>query len=376
MLNQIWSICKNGVVQGAQEVYVDCPQREKGQYLGDATVTALSHAYISGDYRLYKKALKDFSLSSFICNGLMAVAPGSLMQEIADYSLQYPSQLLTYYKHTGDIDFLKEIYPTANACVKYFDKYKRADGLIENIVDKWNLVDWPDNLRDGYDFNLSKPVADGCHNVINAFYINSISSINEIKDILGIEYRDEFSSLKQSYINAFYDKKNRLFVDAIGSKHSSLHSNVMALYSNLAPKEAEASIINLICKRKMNCGVYMAFFLLKALSQVGEYQLVYDLIMSKDDHSWYNMIQEGATTCFEAWGKQQKWNTSLCHPWASAPIIIIIEDIMGIKPYKAGWQTIQLRPHIPKDLNLSLKLTLPKGSIHIKCKGNKISIER
>ena len=34
------------------------------------------------------------------------------------------------------------------------------------------------------------------------------------------------------------------------------------------------------------------------------------------------MIKEGATTTFEAWGKDQKWNTSLFHPWATAPTII------------------------------------------------------
>ena len=39
-----------------------------------------------------------------------------------------------------------------------------------------------------------------------------------------------------------------------------------------------------------------------------------------------------ATTCFEAWGKDQKWNTSLCHPWASAPISVLAEDILPAHP--------------------------------------------
>jgi alpha-L-rhamnosidase len=62
LLNDIWNICKNGVKYGAQEVYVDCPSREKGQYLGDATVATHAHLYLSGDLRLFKKALKDFDL--------------------------------------------------------------------------------------------------------------------------------------------------------------------------------------------------------------------------------------------------------------------------------------------------------------------------
>ena len=42
-----------------------------------------------------------------------------------------------------------------------------------------------------------------------------------------------------------------------------------------------------------------------------------------DDGAWANMLSEGATTCFEAWGKDQKWNTSLFHPWATAPAIFL-----------------------------------------------------
>lgn len=35
ILKSVWDICKNSVKYGTQEVYVDCPTREKGQYSGD-----------------------------------------------------------------------------------------------------------------------------------------------------------------------------------------------------------------------------------------------------------------------------------------------------------------------------------------------------
>ena len=82
----------------------------------------------------------------------------------------------------------------------------------------------------------------------------------------------------------------------------------------------------------MCCGVYMAYFLLKSLCRMGRYKEAYSLIVSESEHSWYNMVREGATTCFEAWGKEQKWNTSLCHPWASAPITVLVEDIIPNLP--------------------------------------------
>ena len=79
------------------------------------------------------------------------------------------------------------------------------------------------------------------------------------------------------------------------------------------------------------------------------------------------MLKEGATTCFEAWGKDQKWNTSLCHPWASAPIPVLIEDIIGLKPAVPGWKEIKFTPKIPESIKeLDLKIKVKSGEIRVK----------
>ena len=358
-LNQIWSICKNGVRFGTQEIYTDCPSREKGQYLGDFTISGLSHLYLTGDLQMYKKALTDFALSASVCPGLMAVAPGSLMQEIADFSLQWPQNLLTCYRHSGDYEFLRDMYPVAENCVAYFQKYQRGDGLLESVKEKWNLVDWPENARDGYDFELSRPVKDGCHNVVNAFYIGAIDALNEIRTILGqvVDPRER-ERVVRSYHNLFYDDRTGLFVDAENSNHSSLHANILPLYFGLAPQPSHAGICQLIRNKGFACGVYMSYFLLKGLARIGEYALVYEMLVQDTERSWLNMVREGATTCFEAWGKDQKWNTSLCHPWASAPISVLIEDLVGVKPADPGWTKVSFRPGLTTQLDY-LELTFP-----------------
>jgi len=375
LLNNIWNICKNGVKYGSQEVYVDCPSREKGQYLGDATVTSHSQLILSGDLRLFKKMLQDFALSTHVCKGIMAVAPGSFMQEIADFSLQWPLQLYNYYMHSGDLDFLKEMLPIAEGIIQYFKKYQREDGLLENVKEKWNLVDWPQNLRDDYDFDLSVVVGDGCHNVINAFYCGAVKVVNDIKGILGLDFEDEFPKLKEAFQKAFYRKELKLFVDSTVSSHASLHSNIIALFYGLTQEEAKKTTVELIKQKGMNCGVYNTYFLLKGLAGIEEYELVYKLITSEDEHSWGNMLKEGATTCFEAWGKEQKWNTSLCHPWASAPIPVLTEDIIGLKPSKPGWEEIVFCPHIPKGLDIELEIETIKGRIKVNCRNEKVHIE-
>lgn len=364
-LNKIWEICKKAVKYSTQEIYLDCPSREKGQYIGDALITAKAHLYLTGDLRIYRKAIEDFALSSYICPGLMAVAPGSYMQEIADYSLQWPQMLLDYYWQSGERSFLKEMYPIAEGIINYFGKYKRADGLLENVNEKWNLVDWPGTIRDGYDFELSHVVGNGCHNVINAFYLGAIKTIDQIRDILDLEYKNEFPDLRKAFIKSFYNRETGLFVDSTVSKHCALHSNAIPLYYDLIPESSKVGIVDFIKQKKMCCGVYIAYYLLKGLAQIGEHDLVYDLIISDGKSSWINMLREGATTCFEVWGKDQKINASLCHPWASAPIIVLIEDIIGLKPVEPGWKITSNTAHIPEKLKeISLKMTVKSGEVN------------
>ncbi|MCU6710238.1 glycoside hydrolase family 78 protein [Paenibacillus sp. J5C_2022] len=364
LLDNIWNICKNGVKYGSQENYVDCPSREKGQYLGDNTIITHAHTYLSGDLRLFRKSLMDFALlSSRVCPGMMAVAPGHLMQEIADYSLQWPMQLLRYYWHSGDRDFLEDMLPVAERIISHFQKYERQDGLLANVADKWNLVDWPKNLRDGYDFEVDRP-AEGCHNVINAFYYGAMKAVAEIRSILYGEDSSHLEYFKEAYRHAFYQPATGLFADAEGSEHCSLHANALPLLFRLVPEEEQRPVIELIRAKGLSCGVYMAYFVLKALAEAGEFELIYQLIHSEELHSWGTMVKEGATACFEAWSKDLKWNTSLCHPWASAPIPVLIEDIIGIKPAEPGWKKVKFSPQLPESLSaLKLSFRTPAGVI-------------
>lgn len=376
-LNAIWSICANGVRYGTQENYVDCPSREKGQYLGDNTIITHAHAYLTGDLRMFRKALEDFTLlAGELCPGLLAVAPGHYMQEIADYSLQWPIQLLRYYKMSGDKGFLQAKHPVAEGIIGYFAQYLGEDGLLHSVNGKWNLVDWPENLRDGYDFHLVNGHADGCHNVINSCYYGALVALVEIRQALGLPAADEgLDAFRQAFQKRFYRPDKNLFADASESEHCSLHANALPLLFGLAPEEAKASIVSLIRRKRLSCGVYMAYFVLQALAEAEEYDLLYELIVSDDLHSWNTMLEEGATTCFEAWSKELKWNTSLCHPWASAPVPLFIEAIAGLRPLAPGWDTIAFEPHIPDSLDwFRLSVPIPGGEIGLEYGGGTVRL--
>lgn len=375
-LDGIFRICKNGVKYGTQEAYLDCPTREKGQYLGDAVISAHAHVWLTGDVRMLRKCIAQFAHTAGICPGLMAVAPGDYMQEVADFSLLWSQLLLLDYQFTGDRRFLKKYLPTAEGIVRHFRRYEREDGLLEQVADKWNLVDWPENLRDGYDFELSRPVvAPGCHNVVNALYVGAVKTLEELMDMLedpmdipktpvdDLEERKRgyrWKRLRDAYVNAFYNSGTGLFCDSTVSAHSALHSNIYPLFFGLCPAGSEGRIADFLVEKGLSCGVMTGYFYLRALAAAGRYEDEYRMLVNGSEHGWVNMLREGATACWEAWGKDQKWNTSLCHPWASGPIAVLIEDIAGIRPDPKEERGFRFEPHVPGELG-SFRLTFPFG---------------
>ena len=325
-LRKVLQLCENTIKYGTQEVFVDCPTREKGQYLGDVCVSGRAQCVLTGDTTLIKKAIIDFCGSAFICKGVMAVSTSSFMQEIADYSLLLPALILWVYKRDNDKDFLRLTFPYITGVYEYFMQYSQEDGLIEGVKEKWNLVDWPDNLRDGYNFPLTKPIGYGKHNVLNAFWIGFLKAYQDICEILGEAVNIAIDNVEKSFINAFYNKETGLYCDSTQKTHSAVHSNVLPLLFDIGMSETkERKIVEYICQKKLtSMGVYMAYFTLAALMKHGEREKAE--LLATDKGAWLNMLGEGATTTFEAWGKNQKWNTSLFHPWATAPLIVFAKD--------------------------------------------------
>ncbi len=358
-LGDIFRICKNAVRWGTQESYLDCPSREKGQYTGDSIITARSQIWLNGNTDMLRKAIGDYIESLHVSPGMMAVAPGSFMQEIADYSLLFPLLPLTDYEFTSDKTFLKTCYPAVVSVTDTFSAYAREDGLLENVSMQWNLVDWPENLRDHYDFPLTRPVvAPGCHNVINALWYASLSLREHIEAILGLPAGNRSVLVADAYRKAFFRENQNLFADSEASSHCSLHANLYAACFGLLPESSADSYEALVLTPGRVCGVMPAYFLLKGLSRMGKLRTLYRLLTRSDSFGWRNMLREGATTCFEVWGKDQKWNTSLCHPWASSPISLIIEELAGFHPDPEAENGFRFEPRCPELLHDFL-LTVP-----------------
>ena len=178
------------------------------------------------------------------------------------------------------------------------------------------------------------------------------------------ELEEKHQAMGKSIINRTYDYGKGIFRDTADSDHCALHANALQLFFGLEPPKGYKPIVDFIMKKRLNCGVYFAYFVIKGLYTVGEHEAAYDLLTGRDGHSWYNMIKSGATTSMEAWGPEQKWNTSWCHPWSSSPIYFYTAEIMGIKGAAPGMKKIKITPKINESLNYAtIKIPVPKGEI-------------
>lgn len=365
-LEQVWAICRNGVQMGSQGGFLDCPSREKGQYLGDAVIAARSHLWLTADPTLTRKALHDFALSQRICPGMMAVAPGSFMQEIAEYPLQYPLLLREYYWMTGDRDFSEAMVDAAfGPLFGYYAGFENRAGLLEGISrphEKWLVVDWPAGMRDGFDYDYAENRANA---VLNGFYYGALRAAAALSRDLGRDggvYDARAERVASGFASQLADPATGLYLDAPGSAHSSLHANAIPLAFGLHAGADREKMLAFIREKRLSCGVYIAPYVIEACFRNGAPDLGYALLSSDDERSWREMLRHGATTCMEAWGPDQKANASWCHPWSSSPVYLLPEQVFGLSPAGPGWTRLRVAPPGVADLpEMTLRAPLPGG---------------
>ena len=152
--------------------------------------------------------------------------------------------------------------------------------------------------------------------------------MDEFYTTLGMEVTGRVKKAKESFVKEFYDEKTGLYCDWGSKTHSAVHSNILPLLFEIGTEKAcvRDRLVEFISEKGLeSMGVYMAYFALAAVKKAGREDVLIKLATSEG--AWLNMIKEGATATYEAWGKDQKWNTSLFHPWAVAPLVVFAENV-------------------------------------------------
>ena len=324
-LKQVFNLCVNTLKYGVQEVIQDCMDREKGFYVGDGCYSALSHMLLTDDDSIVRKLIDDAFSSTFICDTMVTCLDCSFMQEIAEYPLMLISLILWHYRVKGDKEYLKKQYQNIINLLEAYRKSYEKDYLLCDL-DKWCVVEWPANFRDGYDVDITEgKVCHEPHIAINSYYIIAIDTANTIANILDLpKYRD-CETIKEKCREVFFDKSAKLFCDGASTKHKSYIGNVYAMYAGLFKNSSEKEeMYNMIEKKGISSvNLFGSVPLLISLIRDNKTEMVKNLL--KDENAWLRIIKEGGTTTFEGWGKDTKWNTSLFHLTLTLAIMFLVD---------------------------------------------------
>ena len=330
-LRRIWNLCVRSQKYGIQEVIQDCMEREKGFYVGDGCYTALTHMILTKDDSIARKMIDDAFSSAFITPGLVTCLDCSLMQEIAEYSLMLVYFVLWHYRLTHDLSYLKENYPKVKTLLSYYRERYEKNGLLSDL-DKWCVVEWPANYRDGYDVDLSQgKICKEPHVSINAYYIEAIRTANEIAFIVGEDpYRDP-KPLIDAFYQAFYDNEKHLFKDGLNTSHISFVGNTFPFAFGLIPDDIyRENMLSMLQTRKISSlSMFCTFPILEGLIRCGRKDLIQEVL--SDPEAWLRILREDGTATFEGWGKDTKWNTSLFHLTLSYAAVFLADiDITAL----------------------------------------------
>ena len=213
-----------------------------------------------------------------------------------------------------------------------------------------DIVDWPpaefaSNGIGERDNHEMMPV----NTVVNAFYYQALKVFAQIAGILhknndAAEFTKIATRVYESFNSSFFDSSRGRYLDGIGSQHSSLHSNMLALNFGLIPETRISSVVDFIKSRQMACSVYGAQYLLESLYKHNQDDYCLALMTNTSDRGWLNMLQAGSTMTLEAWDLKYKNNLDWNHAWGAAPANIIPRWLVGVRPAKPGFAEVIIDP--------------------------------
>lgn len=381
-LNNVWDLCKYSIKATSFTGYYIDGDRERIPYEADALINQLCHYSTDAQYDVARRTFEH-----------LLKAP----TWPTEWIMQMDMIAYNDYLFTGNTELIRKHYDELVAHTLMAlrndstglittrsgqtEDFLKSIGRKDKISD---IVDWPHSgilglakgeggEDDGYEYT-------DFNTVVNAYHYKAVASLAEMADAVGKKedakrFRKYCSQLKRDINRQLLDQERGIYVDGIGTTHSSLHANMFALAFGLVPEKYKASVADFIVGRGMRCSVYGAQFLLEALYEAGRADEALKLMTSDSDRSWINMLREGSTITMEAWGNKFKPNQDWNHAWGAAPANIIPMRLMGIQPLKPDFVSIRIHPQLSTIRNAECHFPTPKGIITVIVKNGKMTYD-
>ncbi|MBE6558553.1 MAG: hypothetical protein E7661_06045 [Ruminococcaceae bacterium] len=162
-INRLYNAAKKTLILNTMDIFMDCPERERGGWLCDSLWTARAAQMMLSDTRVEKEFIENFLLtpSDGMFHAFFPEAyPGNKpnfkeMTGITTWSFWLMCEFVEYVERTGDYAFRDEYADRVASFVKGSLDFIGQSGLLENLP--WLFIDWSLSNHGEYQQPISTP---------------------------------------------------------------------------------------------------------------------------------------------------------------------------------------------------------------------------
>ena len=345
LLNQIYSTALWTFENLSLGSYsVDCPQRERRGYGGDAHATlwaALDDYSLGAFYTTWAQDWRDVQQPDGDVPYTAPTYSGGGGPAWSGFCITLPWEIYCYY---GDTLILKQNFPMMQRWLAFLDT-KATNNMLARWGGDWDFLGdwlWPgasgvnDKTRNELFFN-------------NCYWIYNLQTAAKVAAVLGKPliaeaYRQRAAMVRKAVQPAFFNPADDSYVNGDQAYLG------IALLVNLPPNELRPAVwkrleqqVLVNDKGHIHAGITGGALLMRLLLASDRNDLIYSMASKEDYPGWGDMLKRGATTFYEDWG--YRW--SRLH---SSYLYIgswFIEGLGGIRnPEGGGFKHFVIEPWI------------------------------
>ena len=372
-INRIWDVAAYTMDLTTREFFMDGIKRDRWTWSGDAIQSYLMNYYLRFDAECVKRTIRQL-------RGKDPVT--AHVNTIMDYTFYWFKSIHDYYEYTGDVAFVREMWPRMVTLMNYVESRLNSQGMAEGQPDDWIFVDW-------VDFPMHKR---GTLCFEQILLMKAMETMALCAKLLGINkstYRIKAEELRNKIKQTFWSYELKAYYHAIEdgqmNRQITKFPNMFAILYGLAYEEERREIMKSVMLNPDIPAIttpYMRFYELEALCTMGMQEEVLGEIKSY----WGGMLREGATTFWEKYVPSEKgtehlamygrpYGKSLCHAWGASPLYLLGKYFLGVSPTKPGYKEYEIRPSLGGLEWISGDVPTPFGPIHIEMNRKEILIE-
>ncbi len=339
-LNELWLKAQRTLYVNMRDTYMDCPERERAQWAGDAVLESAQSFYAlsSSAHALSKKWLTELLGWQQNDGKIFAPSPaGNWNKDLPDQSLAAVGYygLWNYYMHTGDKLLLEELYEKIRKYMFLWEPQK--DASSKPRYGDWTWGDWGNNRDIPLLYDLWYYLA------VKGMHLTAKELKKESDEAFFLQYMQAFKTA--------FDKKYwtvRGYRSGNYKESTDDRAQALAVLCDLVPREKYPDLLK-IFQTEYHASPYMEKYVLEAMMEMGYAREALHRLKLR----YKSMVDGWAfSTLPEHWpGSDGHVAGSINHAWSGGPLIICSQYINGIVPLIPGYRLFELTPH-PELMNM------------------------